>query len=378
MSGGPALAGALALCGVLTSPGECAPSSLTETARFLAGKGVAADSKLAQYAQTPFYSDYAEQIRSGWRRFQEPNLEHIRSWWARYAPARYSTVLYPFSGPDIANALTLFPNADSYVLFGLESPGSLPDPEAMDEDAVRASLNDLKASLSTILQVNYFLTKRMEKKLGRETFNSVTALLLFFLAMNDCEVTGARRIAIGPGAALVPGAAGDDSIDWRSAPRSRVPGVELTFKRSGGKMQTVRYFRVNVTDASLARSSPDFLPYLKGLGRFATLIKSAAYLMHKEGAREPTRFDQMRSLILAQSDYLVQDDSGLPLRLFARDEWKLRFHGKYDGPTPEFGKYLQKDLRIEMERNSTGRLPFSYGYEYKPGDSNLMTAERIQ
>lgn len=91
MSGRPALACALALCAVLLvagSPGECAPSSFAETARFLAGKGVGSDSKLAPFAQAPYYSDYAEQIRSEWKRFQEPNLQHMRGWWARYAPAR--------------------------------------------------------------------------------------------------------------------------------------------------------------------------------------------------------------------------------------------------------------------------------------------------
>ena len=89
-------------------------------------------------------------------------------------------------------------------------------------------------------------------------------------------------------------------------------------------------------------------------------------------------FEQIRSLILTQSDFVVQDDSGVPLRLFARDAWKLQFHGRYEAPTPEFGKHLQKDLKVEMQRNSTGKLPFSYGYAYKQAESNLMTAERAQ
>ena len=107
------------------------------------------------------------------------------------------------------------------------------------------------------------------------------------------------------------------------------------------------------------------------------MIKSASYLMHKEGIAEPAHFEKIRSLILERSDFVVQDDSGVPLRLFARDTWKLQFHGRYEAPTPEFGKYLQKDLKVEMQRNSTGKLPFSYGYAYKPGESNLMTAERV-
>ncbi len=365
------------LCGTLlaASPAEAAPADLAEAARFLAAKGVASDSSLAEQARTQSYTEYAAQITSAWKQFQQPNLEHMRSWWKGRAPAKSATVFYPFGGPDIGNALAFFPDADSYLLFGLEAPGAIPDLKAMDEKTLSASLNELKASLSTILQVNYFFTKAMEKKLGKGSFDSITGLLLFFLGMNDCEVTGARRIAIAADGTLVQGTAADDSTTGRS---SRIPGVEIAFRRHGGKAQTVRYFMVNVADAALAKSSPDFLPYLKSQGRFATMIKAASYLMHKEGVQEPAHFEQMRALILAQSDFVVQDDSGVPLRLFTRDTWKLQFHGKYEAPTSEFGKFLQKDLKVEMQRNSTGNLPFSYGYAFKQGESNLMTAQRVQ
>jgi len=367
------------LCGALLAAslaGESAAAGLAETARFLAGKRVASDSKLAEHARTQSYAEYAEQIASGWKQFQQPNLERMRTWWTGHAPATYSTVFYPFSGPDIGNALVFFPDADSYLMFGLEAPGAIPDLSAMEDEAISSGLNELKASLSSILQVNYFFTKAMEKKLGKGSFNSITGLLLFFLAMSDCEVTGARRIAIGQGGAVVQGTAADESMSGRS--RARVPGVEISFRRHGSKEQTIRYFMVNVADAYLAKTSPDFIPYLKRQGRFVTMIKSASYLMHKEGIQEPAHFEQIRSLILAQSDVVVQDDSGVPLRLFARDTWKLRFHGRYEAPTPEFGKHLQKDLKVEMQRNSTGKLPFSYGYAHKQGESNLMTAERVQ
>jgi len=365
------------LCGALlvaSLTGESAAGDLAGTARFLAGKWAASDSDLTEHARTQSYAEYAEQIASGWKQFQQPNLEQMRTWWADRAPAKYSTVFYPFSGPDIGNALVFFPAADSYLMFGLEPPGAIPDLQSMDDEAISSGLNDLEASLSTILQVNYFFTKAMEKKLGKGSFNSITGLLMFFLATSDCEVTGARRIAIGKGGALVPGTTADDSVSGRS--HSRIPGVEISFKRNGGKQQTLRYFTVNVADAYLAKTAPDFLPYLKRQGRFATMIKSASYLMHKEGIAEPAHFENIRSLILEQSDFVVQDDSGVPLRLFARDAWKLRFHGRYEAPTPEFAKHLQKDLKIEMQRNSTGKLPFSYGYAYKTGESNLMTAER--
>jgi hypothetical protein len=155
--------------------------------------------------------------------------------------------------------------------------------------------------------------------------------------------------------------------------------VELTFTRAGGKPQTVRYFMLNIEDAALAKSSPNFLPWVKGLGPLATVIKSASYLMHRDSAHEPApSFDQIRALVLAQSELIVQDDSGVPLKYFPRDRWKLGFHGAYDAPIAMFSTRLQKDLKLELSMNSTGRLPFNYGYNRKRGEANLMTAVRIQ
>ncbi|MFO0726652.1 MAG: hypothetical protein U1E65_22890 [Myxococcota bacterium] len=357
------LARALAfLLTLLAAParGEPAGSALDDTARFLARLGARPDSSLAPLTQAEPYPEHAEQIRAGWLRFEQPNLEQLRAWWGPYAPSKYRTVLYPFSGPDIANALSFFPNADTYLFFGLEAPGPIPALETMPPEAVFSGLNELRSALNTIFQVNYFITKGMEKKLGKGSISSITGLLLFFLAISDREILGAKTISLPTDSGRPP-----------------IPGVEISFRIRGGKEQRLRYFMVNVADAALSKSAPSFIPYLKQQGRFVTLIKSASYLLHKDGPQEPARFDQIRALILSQSDFLVQDDSGVPLRFFPRDQWKLRFHGRYESPTPEFAKHLQKDLRTEMQRNSTGRLPFSYGYRYKAGESNLMTAERV-
>jgi hypothetical protein len=372
------LLGTLVLAATHGAPGPRTAPTLDDTARFLAGKGVQPDSRLAAYAKGDFYAGYSEQMKTGWARFAQPNLEELRTWWEKYAPANSATVFYPFSGPDIANALALFPDADTYVLFGLEPPGAIPDPLAMTPDALSDGLNSIRISLDTFFEANFFVTKGMERKLGRTPFNGIAGLLMLFLSLSDCTVTGARKIAVGPESTVLAGTTEDDAIKWQSAPHSRVPGVEITFSRAGGKPQTVRYFMLNVDDDALTRTSPNFLPYLRSTGRLVTVIKSASYLMHKDSAhQQPPTFDQIRAFVLAQSDLVVQDDSGVPLKYFERDRWKLGFHGVYDAPIPMFSNLLQKDLKLEMSKNSTGKLPFSYGYNRKRGESNLITAERI-
>lgn len=371
----------LALYGVLCMPGAgdlAAAATGGETARFLAGKGAAPGTKLAAHTHAPFYTRHAGLLARGWARYQQPNLVRLQAWWRQYRPAAYSAVLYPFGGPDIHNALALFPDADSYLLFGLEPPGGMPDPATMNSSMVEAELAGLRAAVDTFIQMNFFFTREMERRLGRDSCNSVTGLLLFFLAMNGCAVESAARIAVGPDGTLVPGRPADGLIDWQSPPRARVPGIEIVFRRPGGKTQVVRYFMLDIADAALARHSPNFITFLERFGRCVTMLKAASYLMHKVAAREPApHFERIRFLVLAQSDFIVQDDSGIPLRYFARERWQLQFHGKYALPVTEFAHRLQKDLWNEMRNKSSGTLPFRFGYDHRPGAANLMIAKRV-
>ena len=82
------------------------------------------------------------------------------------------------------------------------------------------------------------------------------------------------------------------------------------------------------------------------------------------------RFDTIRSVILAQSGLIIQDDSGIPYRYFTGDTWDLSLHGIYNKPIAKFGSMYQADFKESMNRLSKGPLPFSYGYHYKQNQSN--------
>jgi hypothetical protein len=348
---------------------------LNEAALLFAGKDLPKESKLRQYTETAFYKSYRQQMESGWNRLQKPNLQKINDWWQKYKPSRYpDTILYPFSGPDIMNALTFFPDADNYIMFGLEPPGIIPDPHAMTADQITRGLNGLRGSLGDILHMNFFKTEGMAAEMSNKSFNSIAGIIMYFLSTNGYTVVDARKIVIDAKGEVVTGRPSDDKIDWQNPPKSRVPGVEISFRKGSGKTQTVRYYMLNVIDHALNTTSPNFIPYLKKEGPYATIIKSASYLMHNDNVK----FTQIRSAILATTNYLVQDDSGIPLRYFKADTYKLGFHGYYDGPIGLFANRMQHDLKKAMDSKSTGRLPFSYGYVYKPGQSNLMTAEKIK
>lgn len=352
-----------------------APSKLNEAALLFAGKDLPKGSMLFHYTESAFYKTYRQQMESSWNKLQQPNIQKIRDWWTGYRPSRCpDAVLYPFSGPDIMNALTFFPDGDNYIMFGLEPPGIIPDPHSMTADQINRGLNGLRGSLGDILHMNFFKTEGMAAEMSNNSFNSIAGIIMYFLSTNGYEILDARKIVINEKSEVAAGTPSDDRIDWQNPPKSRVPGVEIAFRKANGKKQTVRYYMLNVIDNALTASSPNFVPYIKKNGPYAVILKSASYLMHND----EIKFTKIRTAILDSIKYLVQDDSGIPLRYFKPGEWKLAFHGYYNGPIGLFANRMQNDLKREMDKKSTGRLPFSYGYVYKQGQSNLMTAEKIK
>jgi hypothetical protein len=64
-----------------------------------------------------------------WSRLQTANIKKKSLAGNNLFRKKYTdTVFYPFSGPDILNALAFFPDGTEYIMFGLESPGRIPDP----------------------------------------------------------------------------------------------------------------------------------------------------------------------------------------------------------------------------------------------------------
>ncbi len=78
---------------------------------------------------------------------------------------------------------------------------------------------------------------------------------------------------------------------------------------------------------------------------------------------------------MAKSSYLLQDDSGMPVKYFDRSQWNLKFYGSYTAPIDLFSGDYQPDLR-EIYQNDKNIKPLNFGIGYKFGvnESNLMLA----
>lgn len=102
------------------------------------------------------------------------------------------------------------------------------------------------------------------------------------------------------------------------------------------------------------------------------MLKAASYLMYRAS------FDGIRSGVLGRSECILTDSSGVPFHYLDNGRWNLRLFGVYRRPVPLFRDRFQPDLFFAMrdEDRRVEEMPFSYGYNYGPGQSHLIFASR--
>ena len=86
-------------------------------------------------------------------------------------------------------------------------------------------------------------------------------------------------------------------------------------------------------------------------------------------------FSKVREFILASSDMIVQDDSGIPLRYFASEKWDSAFYGNYEGPIKLFANRYQDDLRLAYATSGSA-LGVGIGYDHQAKKSNIQRFTR--
>jgi len=341
-------------------------ADIVESAKFLAGKPLSPSSRLFQLTLDKRYVSYVDEIKKSWERLQKKNIDAIVKWRGENLPKKYNkTIFYPFSGPDILNAVAFFPDGDDYIMFGLEPCGDIPAPYSLTKEQVFSGLWGLRASLNEILKINYFITNDMKKEVSTNEFNSMISIIMWFLEQLNYDVINVKNIWIDDYSMV-------STMPATTQPNHYIPGAEIYFKDASGYIRRVRYFQINVIDNSLLQYT-NFIPHLESYKRFTTIIKSASYLMHND-----TKFTKIRDITLKHSDLILQDDSGIAFKFFSPYEWKFTFFGVYNTPIQVFANRYQQELKTRFNALSKGPLPFSYGYNKGTGRSNLMLAERIQ
>lgn len=352
-----------------------------DLARLLAGLPAEEGSKLAKYHESNAWKQYANNANATWKSILDQKVPTMAKWRDEALKTQKEakgTLFYPFSGPDFLHANTLFPEAERIVMVGLEPIGNYPNMDNVAQKSLNGYFNGLQRSLYTILKLSFFRTIAMAKDFtGKVTadIDGTLPVLMLFMARTNHRVLYYEKVAINPEGELV-------SADQETGKKVYY-GTKLTYRREDkpNEKKTLFYFAANLQNTPYSSRSglvrkgledrDDFRKFLKSLEITSTYLKSASYLMHRES------FSIIRNIILNQSKYFLQDDSGMALRYVDRSKWNLTFFGAYRAPIHLFRSRYQADLRKAYTSGDNVKpLPFGIGYQYAKGTSNLMLAEK--
>jgi hypothetical protein len=338
---------------------QCLPA-YHDYALFIAGISNP-EGALTAYQCQPAWVRHAKFFDHNWESFTKRRLSPMREWASQeLGSASAATVFYPFSGPDFVNVFALFPHAKTYLLIALEPVGVIPDFSARKEQNFFASL---QRSLYDLLNLAFFKTNQMKSSIGKSELKGTLPVLMFFLAREQARLLDVQYWVMEPDGTIAESPAVGGEISSHG-----IPGVRIVFTSTGStENRTLYYFQFNLRNDSLARNQ-QFVSFLKSFGPLTTFTKAASYLMFKP------HFSAIRQFILDQSLYVLQGDSGIPIRYFDPAVWDLRFYGTYTCPIALFSNCYQPDMAALYKGGEVQPLPFGFDYRHRVRTSNLMFA----
>jgi hypothetical protein len=340
---------------VLTSS-SCARDNVTanDQARFIAGLSLPADSPLEPDTHDPGWQAHSAEMDAAWIKCEQKSLAKARAWAAQFIGRSYhssSSMFYLFSGPDILYANTMFPNASTYVLCGIEPIGSIPDLAKLDRGGIDPALANLRRSLSNVLRFSYFITKDMRVDLADQRLAGTLPIFYFFLARLGCTIQSVDLVSLDATGNLHPGHT------------AHTPGIRIAFANSTGT-HALFYFQSDLSNSGVRGGG--VLAFCRQQGPGLGLLKAASYLMHTN------EFSVVRDFLVTNCRTLVQDDSGIPVRYFDPVRWQMRYFGNYVGPTELFAKYYQPDLAQTYAQAKPAELDFVLSYRWNPKEAIVM------
>ncbi|MCC6535146.1 MAG: hypothetical protein IT531_21565 [Burkholderiales bacterium] len=350
------------------APVKPAEGRVGSVARLLAGLPPSLPAHV-DLAESSEWREHRDIVQAGWAKVKQGRGDVMARWrdqTIRTPCSGSGTLLYPFSGPDFANAYVLFPGCKNYVLFGLELPGEVPELEKLDRQALARLLSDVRVAVGDLVERNYFITSRMSRQLHTSQLRGVVPVLIASMALAGLEVRSLERLEL-PAAAR----SEEEAEPADAKPLRKLRAVQITFQQPGSaKTQTLQYFSVDATNRGLA-PYPEFLAHLRSAKPAPMLIKSASYLLQDK------QFRAIRNTLLESAEFLVQDDTGMPYEVLKASGWDMQLYGGYRKPIPPFHWAYQAKLDAAYKSANAATLPFSFSYHWNGGKSNAMVARRV-
>jgi len=339
-----------------------------DAARFLAGLPGNPGTSFADLETESAWKLHRSELDRMWGKTESLGLTAMRDFQSKELNGdsiRKSTLFYPFSGPDALMMNVFFPHNSTYVMVGLEPPGTLPTPAQFKKKKDLAAL--LAAERNTVNDVlgrSFFITQYMDRQFRGQVTDGLFQPIIHLLVRTNHTLLGFRYVKL------------DDSgkVVERGLAEGKVPnsGVEVDFTDDATKaVHRLYYFSTNIDDKHLTdnKAFSAFVSQLKGM---TTYFKATSYMTHRP------EFSIIRDLVLTGSSSVLQDDSGLPYKLYTNPPWRVQLYGNYNKPIRPFLWLEQKDLRTAYQTGSPKPLNFHIGYGVAQLPSNMLLATRSE
>jgi hypothetical protein len=311
---------------------------------------------------------YAE-YRKAWVDVAEPFIGSLRP---KDLP---DEVVYPFGGGDLTSALTTFPDALEITTISLEPAGDVRPIDKLAAAKLERELAVHRSHLERLFKMAHSRTDNLEK----ESLTELPGEILFALGalvVHGDEPTSLRYFRLRPDGTLayVTQAEIDGAAHRPRALRTLFDNAELRFRstsHAGKPVQVLRHIAYNLDDAHLA-ADPSLLAHLNRKGKVAAMTKAASHLLWNN------HFSGIRQWLLAHTDWMLSDSTGIPPRYAQPAGFAQDIYGKFNGPAL-FGLFDERDT-ADFKRLFASQpardLPFRYGYPDRDGHAHLIITRR--
>ncbi|MEM1180118.1 MAG: hypothetical protein AAGM22_17380 [Acidobacteriota bacterium] len=328
---------------------------------------------------SPVWLEHAQVMEATWRTIDE-RMGKMRTWAGQELgdmPEPQAPLFYPFGGPDLISALQLFPEANSYLLVGLEAPGQLPLPEDFKASALAEDIARLRRPFETFAEAGYFIRSEIDKDLSGGQFDGILPILLICLVRAEQTPLALDYVHIDPETMKISPLPPDTEeaavvrIKFAARPEaeSLLQAIEAGDPLPEIQQRAVYYFAQDLSDRGLLSEEP-FRRLVEHQPATNVYIKSGEYLAHTDD------FSTLRKMVLKNAQTLLQDDSGLPIRFLRSDRWTMRLYGSYTGVLAAYSQWHQEDLEAAFRKPDVRPLDFTAGYNSVTGGGLILANRR--
>lgn len=309
--------------------------------------------------------DHTKAIMDMKASYEDRNLSKMRIWRDQnliFIPHQDETLFYPFSGPDVVNMLTFFPNQQTYVMMGMEHVGTAESVKEWMKPLTKSKMTTIRKAVESVFVRSFFRTLDMSSDFSRNGTRGVLPGMLLMLKLMDREVTSVQWVTLNE----------NGTLRYLTPEETKMPcanfGLQVKLSHpTQGYEQTLYYFKTDLADDAAMKNSGLRSFIESKIGTTMTFVKSASFLMHMK------EFNWIRKTLLTISRAVLQDDTGIPFKYYNQNTWSPRLYGQYVGPYGEsFAAFQQPNLNRAYADQPLQLLDFNFGYGYAKIPSHLM------